>query len=510
MRILVHDFSGHPFQMHLSRELARRGHEVLHVDCASYSTGKGDLSTHEGETNLQVRSIDLGQKFDKYSARRRFMQEYDYGRRFTRIAAEFRPDVVLSSNDPLLAKWISGRWCRRTKTPWVFWLQDIYSVAMSNLVKSIPVAGKPIGAGFRSIERRLLHQASAVVPISADFLPLLQEWKVDPDKTFVIENWAPLEEIPESPRHNAWSAAHGLDDATVFLYSGTLGLKHDPELLVELARRFRDRPEVRVVVASEGVGADHVRKAAVAEHLDNVVVLPFQSFDVFPEALATGDVLVVILEPEAGVFSVPSKVLSYHCAGRALLASVPAENLAARIVRDNKSGIVVTPGDRNAWADAAAELLDDADARSALRRERALLRRADLRHHRDRRSVRAGAAASAAAGAQGDALEVGVPAQAGSPAVEHRVRLLGRAHEPGSQQVLRTEAHEVGLGDVDRDVELLTQHVQLVRCDRELLVGTEARDPVPADEVGAGPQQRAAAPVVLVEVADATVAGHGP
>ena len=93
MRILVHDFSGHPFQMHLSRELARRGHEVLHVDCASYSTGKGDLSTHDGETNLAVRSIDLGKKFDKYSARRRFVQEYEYGRRFTKIAAEFRPDL---------------------------------------------------------------------------------------------------------------------------------------------------------------------------------------------------------------------------------------------------------------------------------------------------------------------------------------------------------------------------------------------------------------------------------
>ena len=328
---------------------------------------------------------------------------------------------------------------------------------MSNLVKSIPVAGKPIGAGFRSIERRLLHQASAVVPISADFLPLLQEWKVDPAKTFVIENWAPLEEIPESPRHNAWSAAHGLDDATVFLYSGTLGLKHDPELLVELARRFRDRPEVRVVVASEGVGADHVRKAAVAEHLDNVVVLPFQSFDVFPEALATGDVLVVILEPEAGVFSVPSKVLSYHCAGRALLASVPAENLAARIVRDNKSGIVVTPGDRNAWTDAAADAARrcrrgaaryGANARCYAEETFDITAIADRFEPVLRRQP--------PTGAQGDALEVGVPAQAGSPAVEHRVRLLGRAHEPGSQQVLRTEAHEVGLGDVDRDVELLT------------------------------------------------------
>ncbi len=30
MRILVHDYSGHPFQAQLSRELARRGHDVVH------------------------------------------------------------------------------------------------------------------------------------------------------------------------------------------------------------------------------------------------------------------------------------------------------------------------------------------------------------------------------------------------------------------------------------------------------------------------------------------------
>jgi len=30
MRIGIHDFSGHPFQVQLSRELASRGHEVVH------------------------------------------------------------------------------------------------------------------------------------------------------------------------------------------------------------------------------------------------------------------------------------------------------------------------------------------------------------------------------------------------------------------------------------------------------------------------------------------------
>ena len=56
--------------------------------------------------------------------------------------------------------------------------------------------------------------------------------------------------LPQRPRANAWAAAHGLSDKTVLLYSGTMGLKHDPELLVHLARRFKDRPDVRVVVVS--------------------------------------------------------------------------------------------------------------------------------------------------------------------------------------------------------------------------------------------------------------------
>jgi len=31
MRLLIHDYAGHPFQVQLSRELARRGHSVTHA-----------------------------------------------------------------------------------------------------------------------------------------------------------------------------------------------------------------------------------------------------------------------------------------------------------------------------------------------------------------------------------------------------------------------------------------------------------------------------------------------
>ena len=48
MRILVHDYAGHPFQVQLSRELARRGHDVLHLYCSSTHTPRGDLARASG------------------------------------------------------------------------------------------------------------------------------------------------------------------------------------------------------------------------------------------------------------------------------------------------------------------------------------------------------------------------------------------------------------------------------------------------------------------------------
>ena len=84
-RVLVHDFAGHPFQIDLSRALARRGHVVQHVYCRSYTSGKGRFDVDEG-TDLRVVPVDVGESFDRYSPVRRVRQEAAYGRRFVQIA----------------------------------------------------------------------------------------------------------------------------------------------------------------------------------------------------------------------------------------------------------------------------------------------------------------------------------------------------------------------------------------------------------------------------------------
>jgi glycosyltransferase involved in cell wall biosynthesis len=213
------------------------------------------------------------------------------------------------------------------------------------------------------LERGLLRASEEVVVISEDFLPVLRSWGIVESDVSVIQNWAALDELPQLPRENAWAEEHGLSGHTVFLYSGTLGFKHDPSLLLELAR-WAGRRDAVVVVVSEGPGADWL-----AEHGRNepaLRLLPYQPHDRLPEVLASADVLVALLEPEAGAFSVPSKILTYLCSARPLLVSVPTDNLAARVVERSGGGVVVRPGDASAFLGAAARLLADEGLREEL------------------------------------------------------------------------------------------------------------------------------------------------
>jgi colanic acid biosynthesis glycosyl transferase WcaI len=360
LKIVVHDYSGHPFQVQLSRELASRGHDVIHLHCPSYTTGKGALTPLPIDPpRFRLEEVRLRRTVAKYALLHRLAQELTYGVRSVRRVRALRPEVVLSSNVPLLAQAVFMIGLVGSDIRFVFWHQDIYSVAMSkHLARRLPLLGGALGRVFVWIERTMARASAAVVPISEDFVPTLAAWDVPQQRVSVIENWAPLDELPRTERANEWAHEHGLVGQTVFLYAGTLGLKHDPELLVRLGSRLHERGDARLVIVSEGVGAEYVRERAEAERLSNLLILPFQPYELLPSVLGAADVLIVVLEPDAGAFSVPSKVLSYQCAGRALLASLPRENLAARAIEASRSGIVVAPHDANAFV-AAADLLAD-------------------------------------------------------------------------------------------------------------------------------------------------------
>jgi glycosyltransferase involved in cell wall biosynthesis len=358
MRILVHDYSGHPFQAQLSRELARRGHEVVHSTCTAYVSGKGNLAADV--TGLRFATIGDGVRLRKDAYVRRLGQETRLGLELARQVRREKPDVALLSNLPVPVLVVTAAVLRRLRIPWVLWHQDVTAVALksfaaADVARSMGVAATVFGAG----EKWAARQAAAIVVIADSFVRVHEQWGTA-DKVTVIPNWAPLDEIVPVARANAWSAEHGLNGVRTVLYSGTLGLKHNPVLLVRLAERLREQGSpVRLVVVNDGPAVPVLRDAAAARGVE-LTLLPFQPYERLPEVLGTGDVLVVLLDPDAGQFSVPSKTLSYLCAGRPVLGLMPADNLAARLLR--QAGSAVFPPEESALGDASAwvrEVLSD-------------------------------------------------------------------------------------------------------------------------------------------------------
>src|SRR5262245_1923339 len=113
MKIIVHDYAGHPFQVQLSRELAARGHDVLRVYGASTHTPRGDLARRADDPpNFQIRPITLDAMIPKNNFVRRYVMEKDYGQKLVSEAEASGAEVILSGNTPSIPQEKLARWCR--------------------------------------------------------------------------------------------------------------------------------------------------------------------------------------------------------------------------------------------------------------------------------------------------------------------------------------------------------------------------------------------------------------
>lgn len=365
MRLFVHDNPGHAFAVQLSRWLAAEGHEVLHCYSRAITSPRGELELRDDDPpGFQVEAIGSARPVPKYALLRRNLQESSYARALAKRMRAFRPDIVISGNGSPVIQAILRRASAAAGARFVYWLQDIYCEALRRALEPrLSPLAKPASGLLAKFEYGVMRRSDAVIAITEDFRPLLTGAGIAEEKIWVIENWAVLSGLSPQPKYNPWSREQGLESRFVFLYSGTLGLKHNPELLSALAAHYRDDPEVAVVVVSEGRGRAWLEQEKARQGLDNLILLDYQPFAALPRVFGAADVVVAILEPFAGVLSVPSKVLSYLCSGRPLLAAIPADNLAARTIARAEAGDVCDPGDTEAFLAAAARLREDAELR---------------------------------------------------------------------------------------------------------------------------------------------------
>jgi len=366
MRIFLHDYGAYAFTLQIANAWAKSGHTVYYSFSKStqYVKRASEAIVTPG---LTIECVTLSKPYYKYSFIQRFRAEIEHGNRVADQIRHFHPDVIFSANTPLDSQRLIQIAGKKEKVKFVFWFQDAISLAIEHTMHGKWLfAGDLIGIYYQELEKNLLRSSDKVILISDDFQPLMDQWKIAPQKRIVLPNWMPLDEIAPVNKQNNWAIEHDFANKFCFIYTGILGLKHNPQVFIQLAEHFAAHSDINVVVVSEGEKAEEL-KALTAEHnLNNLLVLPFQPNEVYAQVLGTADVLVSIINNDAGSYSVPSKVLTYLCSGKPVLLSSPSDNAAAKMILEADAGLTSAPEQMDRFLKNAQQLYENNKLRESM------------------------------------------------------------------------------------------------------------------------------------------------
>jgi colanic acid biosynthesis glycosyl transferase WcaI len=274
-----------------------------------------------------------------------------------------RADGVLAMSPPLTLGLTGRAVATLRRAPLVFNIQDVFPDVAIEL--GAITNGRVIEAA-RRLERVSYRAADAVTVLSDDLrdnvsakLPPAERAKVR-----VIPNFVDTEAIRPLDRMTSYRRQLGIDDETVVMYAGNVGLSQSLELVLAAAEKLTHREDVVFVVNGGGSARADLERRAVG--MTNVRFADYQPKERLSEVLATGDVHVVPLKRGLARSSVPSKTYSILAAARPLVASVDLGTEVARVVEQAGSGVAVAPEDPAAFLDAVAALVDDPQRRATM------------------------------------------------------------------------------------------------------------------------------------------------
>lgn len=331
----------------LATDLARRGHEVTFITGApSYPHGR----VFAGYRNraYQVEWLDGVRVVRTWSyispAKTVWPRLLHYG---TYSASAFygglfagKPDVIMSYSPPLplgLSAWLLGRIWR---VPWVLQLEDLYPDAA---VAAGVLQNRRLIGLFSAIERFLYRHAAHISVISESFRRNLERKGVPAGKITLIPVWADPDVVRPLPRENDFRRRFDLSGKLVVMYAGNLGLTSCLEDVIGAARLLKEEPDIRFVIVGEGVKRDELMAAVRDAALNNVVFLPYQPRELFPEMLAAADLSLVTVNSNSASFSLPHKIFNVMASARPVLAVAPLDSELAHVVEDAACGAVVPP-----------------------------------------------------------------------------------------------------------------------------------------------------------------------
>jgi glycosyltransferase involved in cell wall biosynthesis len=267
-------------------------------------------------------------------------------------------DVVVAKTDPPLISIVVSHAAHLRGAVLVNWLQDLFPEVASVLTPNL--IPKRIESQLVAARNRSLRRAAMNVVLGEGMRDRVVSAGIDTARVRIVPNWADTSSVvPQLAAESATRQRVGLAGRFVIGYSGNLGRAHEFETLIGAARQLRSDPRFAFLITGGGAKAESVRNSVQAQGLDSFIFQSYQPAELLSDSLAAADVHFVSLLPALEGLIVPSKLYGILAAGRPVVFVGDTASDLARLVREQRCGIVVAVGDSAALAAQLLTLRDD-------------------------------------------------------------------------------------------------------------------------------------------------------
>jgi len=339
-KLLLVDYSCHPFSLQLAKSFAKKNIRVFYVFSKNVNlTGK--FYKNFKDKNLKMIPIKT-KNFYKYNFLQRRSSEIEFTSSLIKISKKNKINKEILANVTIDPLYRFIKHCKKNNIKNFFWIQDIYNLAIKNVLRQNKLFyytfGYLISSYYKYLENYCYLNSTKNIVIDKKFKNFFPKRK----HVYEIRNWVPNNLKKNLIKKETIYKKLNIKKKFTFIYTGTLSYKHHYQNILKLAKKNQDS---QIIIFSNDKFILTMKKESKLKNINNIYFFKTISYDLLSSYIKIADVGLVNLTLKANNLCVPSKVLTYYSNNLPVLASMPNSNLASKNILKYKTGFVSNPSD---------------------------------------------------------------------------------------------------------------------------------------------------------------------
>lgn len=325
----------------LAKGLKERDHNVIVTTSyprtnipEGFPTPVSGLSTEDQVQVLRVKTLPHNRLHFIFRGISELLLPYLYVISIFRYIKKVDAVIVYS---PPLSLTLAGNFIKKIyRAKFILNIQDIFP---QNAIDLGILKNKLLIQLYEKIERKAYQHADQIIVHSEgnkNFLIL--EKKLNSEKLEVVYNWINMEPYKQAQRTSVFRKKYGLENKFIFLFAGVIGPSQGLDLLVRLAHKVKNIPEICFLIVGDGREKERLVEISKQQDLDNIHFQPFVAPHEYPLLAKDADIGVVCLTEKNKTPVVPGKILGYMSASIPIAAFLQKESDAHELIREARCG----------------------------------------------------------------------------------------------------------------------------------------------------------------------------